>query len=75
MPFWPRKLMVPWDALGRALPAGQGRGSLTDEATSRVTCPELWLGMLGCTLQERLGALGEGLGEGYKVDEGTGASL
>lgn len=47
----------------------------TGEASSRVICPGLWVGMLGCTVQERQGALGESPGEGYKVDKGTRTSL
>jgi len=41
-----------------------------DEAPSGVLCP-----VLGSPLPERWGATGESPAEGYKGDEGTGASL
>lgn len=74
--FWSRRLMVPWDGLGEHCIASRSVEMIcAGEATPRVTCPGLWLVMLGCPVQERQGAHGEGPGEGYKVHEGTGASL
>lgn len=39
----------------------------TAEATSEVSCPGLWLGVLGCPVQERQGTLGEGPGSATKL--------